>query len=110
MSAMNWEYEPKLAEDHHFYFSGKSTMTIGIANEIPTEKLVELIYLVKKAAIENNGLDYIQKLTEITSGKVVWVLDGISDEERERLRLEDKLTEDEIKEYDMHTILFPEEY
>ena len=110
MATMNWKYEPELAVDHHFYFSGQTLITHRINDEINPLKIAELVLLVRKVALENNGIDYIQKLTEITSGKVVWILDGISDEEKERLRLEKKLSEKEIEEYDMHTVLFPEEY
>ncbi len=107
---MNWKYKPNLVQDHHFYFSGKTYITRGINEEIDPLKIVELIHLVRKAALENKGIDYLQKLTEITTGKVVWILDGISDEEKERLRLEEKLSEEKIEEYDIHTILFPKEY
>lgn len=78
---MNWKYKPKPATDHHFYFSGTTLVTPRISDEIDPIKIVELVHLVRKSALENNGIYYMQKLTEVTSGKVVWVLDGISDEE-----------------------------
>ena len=107
---MHWNYQPSPVVDHHYMFDGTTIITKGIQTEIENTKIFELIHMVRTAAMELEGLDYIQKLTEITSGKVVWVIDGISIEEKQRLKTEQKMSDSEIKEYNVHTILFPEEY
>jgi len=105
---MTWKYEPTLAQNERYMFDGKSVMTRGINAEFSNSEIAELLAMVETEAERKNGIEYIQKLTHITKNKVVWIIQELSLEQKERMKQEER--EWQIEEYDYQTILFPDEY
>ena len=100
----SWNRKPQECEGDYF-FSGRAVMTHGVADALSPEELFFIVVDLKRAVEEHEGLDYLQVYT-CDDGRRVWVIDQLS-----RSMKEGKdYTPAEITEYDVFTLLLPEEY
>lgn len=97
-----WTLQPQECEGKYM-FSGKTYMTRRISDELHFLEVVMIIAEVKKRVVENNGADYLQVFTD-DSGRKIFVIDQLNEEMKAENPAE------WVKENDLFTILFAEEY
>lgn len=107
---MTWKYEPTLKETEKYHFYGPSYLSAAIDVEINREEIHDAIMKVMLASVEHNGLDRIQRLTHETTGIIIWIIDNISEEQKDEILEMSPTPENDLKESEGTTIMFPNDY
>jgi hypothetical protein len=97
-----WTLQPQECEGKYM-FSGKIYMTRRISDELLPIEVILIIAEVKKRVADNEGADYLQVFTD-DSGRKIFVIDQLNEE------MKSENTAEWVKENDLFTILFAEEY
>ena len=92
-------------QDGEYFFSGRAVMTQGVAGILSPQELAFIVDDLRRAVAENEGLDYLQVYT-CDDGRKVWIIDQLSKSMKEGA----DYTPDQIVEYDVFTLMLPEEY
>jgi uncharacterized protein with ATP-grasp and redox domains len=107
---MTWNYEPTRKETEAYLFDGPYYVTANVNDEISKEDVQTAITKVLEASIEQDGLDRIQRLVHQASGSIVWIVDNISEEYKDEIIESSPTAENDLREYDATTIMFPHDY
>ena len=67
-----WTRQPE-ERPGDYYFSGRAVMTIGVDDELEMEDVLQIVSDIRRAVLENNGLDYLQ-VFKCDDGRVVWTI------------------------------------
>ena len=100
----SWTRQPEEC-DGEYFFSGRAVMTQGVADALSPQELAFIVADLRKAVQEHEGLDYLQVYT-CDDGRKVWVIDQLS----KSMKGGEDYTLAEIAEYDVFTLMLPEEY
>jgi hypothetical protein len=107
---MTWNYEPTLIIDDTFLFGGNYYVTSAVHGTFDSSEVGIAILNVLEAVQEHKGLDRLQKLTHKISGKVIWIIDNISEERKLEILENSENPTEVIEEFGGTTVLFPEDY
>ena len=99
-----WVMQEQECEGDYF-FAGNSYMTKGIAEALHPIEVAFITLEVKNYVAENNGADYLFVFIH-KDGRKVYVIDQLSKSMMES----GGYTTEEIKEYNLFTVLFAHEY
>jgi hypothetical protein len=97
-----WELQPQ-EQEGEYMFSGTSYMTRGINEALHPLEVVQIVAKVKERVEANNGADYLQVFKDGT-GRKIFVIDQLN----RKMKAENPA--EWVKENDIFTILFAEEY
>ena len=100
----SWIRQPEEC-DGDYFFSGRAVMTQGVSGALSQQEIAFIVVDLRRAVAENGGLDYLQ-VYHSNDGRKVWVIDQLSNSMKESGEYEPA----EITEYDMFTLMLPEEY
>lgn len=107
---MTWNYQPTPKETESYLFDGPYYVTASVDAKMSKEDVQSAITKVLEASIDQDGLDRIQTLIHQKSGSKVWVIDNVSEEYKDEILESSPTAQNDLKEYDATTVMFPEDY
>ena len=97
----NWILLPQEMEGT-YTFSGNMYSTKRIHDEIQTGVILNLISIIKKLAIENKGIDYLQVF--IKGKRKIYIIDNLNEE------MKQNKSNTFLQDNNYFTVMFAEEY
>ena len=99
-----WKHKPQECPGD-YWFDGKAVMTRGVADALTPDEILAITTKLKAFIQEENGADYLQ-VFEADDGRCVWCIDQL----RRAVKESGEFTPQQLEEYDVWTMLLPEEY
>jgi hypothetical protein len=75
-----WDYKPKRSTGDKYFFEGPYRRSLLVNGVIKSYELELALLDVMNAADQLDGLDKIQEFTHKASGRVLWIVDNLSQE------------------------------
>lgn len=107
---MTWNYTPTPKESEAYLFDGPYFVTHNVDADISKEDVQSAITQVIEASIEQDGLDRIQRLVHQKSGSIIWIVDNLSEEHKDEIIESSPTADNDLREYDATTVMFPHDY
>lgn len=95
-----WKRQPQ-ETDGDYQFDGEVYMTAGIAERIPSDEIMSIVFDIKQAVFHHAGLDYLQ-VYKNDFGEKVYLIDNVDSEMKESTEYDESMN--------YCTIMLPEEY
>ncbi|MEL7422847.1 MAG: hypothetical protein AAFN81_07655 [Bacteroidota bacterium] len=98
-----WEAQPQETTGT-YRFDGRFSATVTVMADLG-EQVIAVIYMITQALVKKqDGLDYILAFKHKDTGVVVWFIDQLNDEMKR-----DHYTPEQVAEYNVCTLCYPEE-
>lgn len=107
---MTWQYDPVLIIDDTYKFTGPYYVTANASVGLEQQDIQSAILKVLAEVEVHGGLDRLQKLTHEISGKVIWIVDNLSEEQKEQVLQESEDPQKYFNDWGGTTLMFPEDY
>lgn len=107
---MTWEFKPEAIIDDKYLFKGPYYVTRAVNETYDQSEIGDAIRKILSSVEENKGLDRIQKLTHMTKGEVIWIIDNLSEEHKAEIEQHEENPEEFLKQSEGTTVLFPSDY
>ena len=82
---MQFKYEPTLAKEEIYHFDFPIHHSKKISRGYNSGEILEIFSAVVKESMTRNGLDRIQKLTDVITGKVILVISHLSEKQKQEI-------------------------
>ena len=99
-----WTRQPQEVEGDYF-FEGTLVCTPGAGSLLGILDVLQIMHELRRAARDNDGLDYLQ-VYKTAKGEKIWIMDALS----RSMKTDGSYSASEACEYDITTILLPEEH
>ena len=107
---MTWKYTPTPKEREAYLFDGPYFITHNVNEQISTADIQSAILKVIQASFDQDGLDKVQRLVHQESGNILWIIDNLSEHHKDQILEMSPTPENDLRESDATTVLFPEDY